>query len=203
MKSTLLLITLLKVSNFVFSQDTIVTIMGNKIIAKVIEVNLEDIKYKKIDNIDGPNYVLNKNEIEFISYKNGQRDIFSGKITANVSNNSLTDEQQFVALTKRHNKVYINSENKNAITHANNFIRQWGYWIVTEEKASAHFILNFNVRSGGIGDRFGNANFIDPQSGRILKSTKEVNTLATWDLNTKRGLIHKIVNKQIKKMFKN
>jgi hypothetical protein len=44
-----------------------VTTTGTKIMAKGIQIDQANIRYKKYDNTDGPDYVLNKNEIEFIS----------------------------------------------------------------------------------------------------------------------------------------
>ncbi len=37
----------------------------------------------------------------------------------------------------------------------------------------------------------------------ILKSNKEVNTITSWDMNTKRGVINKIVAKEIKPLYSN
>jgi len=105
-------------------------------------------------------------------------------------------------LTKKNNKVYIDSENKNAIIHASNAIGIWGYWIITKKKEEADFILKFNIRFSGIGDAFGNAQFINPKNDMVLETTEEVNTIMGWDFNTKRGVINKIVKKRIIPMFK-
>ena len=116
--------------------------------------------------------------------------------------NELEDTELFEKLTKKNNKVYIDSENANAIIHATNAIGIWGYWIITKYKEEADFILKFNIRFAGLGDAFGSAQFIHPLNNRILNTTKEVNTIMGWDLNTKRGVINKIVKKEIKPLFK-
>lgn len=59
-----------------YSQDTIYTRRGEVINAKVEEVGIKNIKYKKASNSDGPLYTLGKSEITLIQYKNGSKDVF-------------------------------------------------------------------------------------------------------------------------------
>jgi hypothetical protein len=49
---------------------------GDMIIAKVIEINETQIKYKRCNNIDGPLIVINKNDVYSIKYTNGITDNF-------------------------------------------------------------------------------------------------------------------------------
>jgi len=118
-----------------------------------------------------------------------------------IQGSEVGDTLLFEKITKRNNKVFIYSENTNAIIHATNAIEKWGYWRVTKNKEEADFILKFNVRFAGLGDAWGYAQFIAPDNNTVLKTTKEVNTMTGWDLNTKRGVINKIVRKEIKPMF--
>lgn len=60
-----------------YSQDVITTKKGEDIEAKVIEVGLTEVKYKRIDNPDGPVFILLKSEILLIRYENGSKDIFT------------------------------------------------------------------------------------------------------------------------------
>lgn len=59
-----------------FSQDTLITRAGEVIPAKVHEINSTEIKYKKPSNPDGPLYVISKDEVAVIEYKNGSKDVF-------------------------------------------------------------------------------------------------------------------------------
>ncbi|MCK5856913.1 MAG: hypothetical protein KAG64_05450 [Bacteroidales bacterium] len=188
-------------TTYVYSQDTIRHISGKVVIAKVIEINKEDVKYKKYSNINGPTYLLNKKEIISITYHNGETEVFISSKKEENSAHELEDTVIFKNLTKRNNKVYIESENANAIIHATNAIGIWGYWIITKNKEEADFILKFYIRFTVIGDAFGSAQFIDPMNDKIIKTTKEVNTLMSWDFNTKRGVINKIIKKEIKPLF--
>ena len=59
-----------------YSQDIIVTNEGNKIEAKVTEVEVDVIKYKKFGDNDGPIYTMKKTDISTILYENGSVDVF-------------------------------------------------------------------------------------------------------------------------------
>lgn len=59
------------------AQDTLFDKKNYSIIAKVIEVTQNDIRYKKFDNLNGPTYIVPKEEISFIKYANGSTEEFS------------------------------------------------------------------------------------------------------------------------------
>jgi TM2 domain-containing membrane protein YozV len=64
-----------------FAQDIIILKNGNDIQAIVIEVGTEDVKYKRFDNQNGPNYTLKKSDIFMIMYENGSKDVFNEIVT--------------------------------------------------------------------------------------------------------------------------
>ncbi len=59
------------------AQDTIVKLNGEQIVAKIIEISPSEIKYKRMENITGPMYTMQKKEAVLINYKNGMTDKFS------------------------------------------------------------------------------------------------------------------------------
>ena len=59
------------------AQDVIIKKNGDEIQAKILEVNTNEIKFKKIENIDGPTYVVSKADVFIIKYANGTREIVS------------------------------------------------------------------------------------------------------------------------------
>ena len=59
------------------AQDIIVTKKSERIDAKVLEININDVKYKDWDNLDGPTYTLLKSDIASIIYQNGKAETFS------------------------------------------------------------------------------------------------------------------------------
>jgi hypothetical protein len=77
MKQILSLVLLLFICLSANAQDVITTRKGAVIQAKVTEVTPSEIKYKRFDNLDGPNYTAKKSEIASIVYKNGTIDAFS------------------------------------------------------------------------------------------------------------------------------
>jgi hypothetical protein len=67
---------LIALSASCYAQDTISLFSKEKIACKVIEVAETEIKYKKHNFLDGPNYVADRYEVEFIKYGNGLVDSF-------------------------------------------------------------------------------------------------------------------------------
>ena len=68
----------------IFAQDVITLKNGEEIQSLVQEIGDADVKYKKFDNPDGPNYTLKKAEIFMVKYANGSRDVFADNNTSSV-----------------------------------------------------------------------------------------------------------------------
>ena len=66
--------------NVVNAQDIIITKDSKKINAKVTEINENDIRYKKYENLDGPSYSMKKSEIASILYENGDVEVFNTNV---------------------------------------------------------------------------------------------------------------------------
>ena len=73
MKITLI-ITLFLSSILINAQDTIYFKNKTTVAAKITEVGVTEIKYQRLDNLTGPNYLSSKNEICLIKYSNGVTD---------------------------------------------------------------------------------------------------------------------------------
>lgn len=74
MRSFVVLLCIFGVTSFVYSQDTIQFVNKTAQVVKVAEVGIEEIKYHRFDNLEGPLYVAGKNEIRYIKYANGHVD---------------------------------------------------------------------------------------------------------------------------------
>jgi len=56
--------------------DLIITNQGEEIESKIIEINVDIIKYKMFSNLDGPIRVIRISEVFMIKYKNGDKEVF-------------------------------------------------------------------------------------------------------------------------------
>lgn len=65
--------------NSIFSQDTIRFLNNTIKVVKVTEINIDAIKYKRFDNLEGPLYVSSKSEIESIKFSNGLIETFKSE----------------------------------------------------------------------------------------------------------------------------
>lgn len=85
MKQFSLLSLLVLIFTFSQAQDTIVKNNGDQIVCKIIDVYPTEIKYTKIDSLNGRIYAENKSNIQLIKYSNGTKEQFQSQ----QSNNTL------------------------------------------------------------------------------------------------------------------
>lgn len=72
----LLLLAVLFSAQLCFSQDIIILKNGDEIEAKVTEILIDNIKYKKASNLTGPTYTMPVSKVFMIRYESGDKDIF-------------------------------------------------------------------------------------------------------------------------------
>ncbi|MBQ0136789.1 MAG: hypothetical protein KBS40_02130 [Bacteroidales bacterium] len=76
MKKIFLLVGLVA-STMLSAKDIIILKNSTKIDAKILEVSSSEIKYKKINSLDGPMFVVSTNEINSIVFENGDVQTYS------------------------------------------------------------------------------------------------------------------------------
>jgi len=77
------------------AQDIMITKDGRKISAKVEEIGIEVVKYKKVDNQSGPSYLMNKSDIASILFENGDFEVFKEEIQRKpIKQKSVTSNYQ-------------------------------------------------------------------------------------------------------------
>jgi hypothetical protein len=81
-KITLLLLALLPYF-MCQAQDVLTKRNGDEIQVKVQEVSLDEIKYKRFDNLEGPLISISKLEVFMIKYENGTKEMFNQALPAN------------------------------------------------------------------------------------------------------------------------
>ena len=103
----------------VFSQDSIRFANNTIVAAKIFEVSTTEIKYHRFDNLDGPQYIVNKLDIQYIKFANGIVDsvhveaaklISEPKLTYKneTANPSITDTDAPKIIIKRNRLMYNN-----------------------------------------------------------------------------------------------
>jgi hypothetical protein len=79
MKTLLLLLLVFLSSSSLFAQDYILNKKGEEVQAKVLEITLTEVKYKKFDNLEGPVITLARNDVMMIKYENGSKEVFAAE----------------------------------------------------------------------------------------------------------------------------
>jgi hypothetical protein len=77
MKQLFFLFSIILITPCAYSQDILVLRNGDEVEVKVLEIKLSEIKYKKLNNLDGPIYTEEKINVFMIKYENGAKDVFN------------------------------------------------------------------------------------------------------------------------------
>ena len=86
----------------VSAQDVIITTNNEKISAKVEEIHIETISYKKFDNLSGPTYHLKKSDVSKIIFENGNEEIFeTNSNQSDTKNEDISIEETQVFIVKQ------------------------------------------------------------------------------------------------------
>jgi len=89
--TSVLLLLLTFTARTVCAQDIVVKKDGSTILTKVLEVNQDNIKYKKFSSPKGPTYTIKVADIMAINYENGDKDIFNIQSASNNHHGSQND----------------------------------------------------------------------------------------------------------------
>lgn len=108
-----------------FAQDQLFKKDNSKHEVKVLEVTTTEIKYKLKSNLDGPLYVINKNEVALIIYQNGEHETYPdakptpqqtviiqspfARYDSIKAQNKREKEKDYLKLTTKKNVVLINA----------------------------------------------------------------------------------------------
>jgi len=92
MKKLLLIFVMFLSSILSNAQDVIVKRDGSTVICKVIEVGINEVKYKKHSNLNGPLYSVSVTDIQNINYENGEKESFNDISSSSASKASSEKE---------------------------------------------------------------------------------------------------------------
>lgn len=98
----------LLVTVLVFAQDIIITNDAKKIEAKILEVSSSEIKYKELDNLNGPTFILSTKEISSIIYSNGKVVVYNNQqVQVNQTPQSTTEKKSVPNITDEDKAIEI------------------------------------------------------------------------------------------------
>ncbi len=80
MKKIIILFFIFTSALTVSAQDVIVKKDGSTVLSKVIEIGITEVRYKKWNNQNGPNYTILKSDIQAINYENGEKETFGNEV---------------------------------------------------------------------------------------------------------------------------
>lgn len=72
------------------AQDTLFLRNSSKVVVKLSEITPTQLKYKRFDNLEGPNYSINKSEVEYVVFANGLKEQFELSSSSFSNNNTST-----------------------------------------------------------------------------------------------------------------
>lgn len=113
MKRIILLFVFLQIfTSFIYGQDVIVKRDGSTIMSKVMEVNPDNLKYKKASNLDGPTYTILLKDVLSVNYENGEID----KFDSNILTSDQPDNNNTQIITSFINDGLISNYNDRDVT---------------------------------------------------------------------------------------
>lgn len=158
----------------VWAQDLLYTIGGNKIQVKVTEINTTDIKYKDFSNLEGPTYVISKQDIVLIQFANGTVDI--------LNNNPQT----FPASKKE--TEYVNTNKAKELNK-------------DKPKPNLYYMNNNLISINALALANGDATFIYDRE--FLNSHLGITVLGGYNFNSRIGALNAVIYDSFEKAKKN
>lgn len=95
MKRFLLLVTFVVMFGAAQAQDVIVLQNADEIQVKVEAITQDQVTYRRWSNLGGPTYTINKSQIFYIKYQNGEKDVMTTMTNANRSRINKTTPIKF------------------------------------------------------------------------------------------------------------
>ena len=120
MKYILLFILFICSSNIIKAQDTLSMRSGENVLVKVIEVGTTEVKYKKLDNLNGPVFSMLKSDLLMIKYENGTKDDFSS--IKKIEENNFSGYDPYIQGKLDAQRYYKGDKTAGTIVLISNFI---------------------------------------------------------------------------------
>lgn len=110
MKNLIMLLLPLTLPVMAYSQDIIITKKTEKIEAKIVEVSSNEIKYKKLNNLEGPTFILSSSEIVTVIYENGEVQVFEDSpLPKNIEQATIVADKHIIRSGNSYFFLYLHT----------------------------------------------------------------------------------------------
>jgi hypothetical protein len=92
---------------------------------KVLQIDVDNVSYKKAENMDGPTYVTPKGDVYMVEYPNGTKDLM-GNNTNNNNSSSNNNYQQSNPIYSQPAQTYVRPQVN--VVMAPPVYNTWGYY---------------------------------------------------------------------------
>lgn len=190
------------------AQDTICLNLENAIIvAKILEVNSTNLKYKNYSNLDGPTYTIEKDKIKKVVYKNGTVETYASvnnsheNIDRQVSDKLMAGSRVFLEYSQTDGEKNVNGDD--AVNMLKDYIKGKTRCVVVESMDEADFAINLYVIKKGGGARRSMITIQHILTDKEIYKTKWVrgSTTVYYGMSGTRASIGKIVKKYLLKKY--
>ena len=206
--STFIVVIMVFITFKVNAQDTIYLKDENPfIIAKILEVNSNNLKYRKYSNIEGPVYTIEKINIRRVVYQNGEIEMFS----SDGLNSTIVERQTSVDLISG-SKIFLsyiptkdkdNVSGSDAIQMLRSYIEEKTTCVVVNSIYEADFVIELRVIKKGMAIRSAMIAIKHIGTGKEVLETKWVKGANTifYGYSGSRAAIQKVVDKYLLKNY--
>ena len=141
MKKTLILLFLCTVGFAVYAQDIIVLHSGERIEAVVEEVNIDNVRFRRYSNLNGPMHTIMKSDISIIRYANGDTESFvpAGNNRSRSSRGNPSHIESF------HNYRNFTTGERVATWALNGLLPGIGSYLIMQDKVGGTVMLGMNL----------------------------------------------------------
>jgi hypothetical protein len=164
MKKIILIIISITIYINMFSQDSICFMNNNIIVAKISEVGITDIKYHRFDNLNGPQYIVNKQDIRYIKFANGTVDSIRVEVAKSTTEPKLEYKNEIANLPTTSTDAPKIIIKRNRLVYNNRGLGEAKLWMLIDnfpsKEGKVKLMTEFNTMK-----KYKNAQYISGFSG--------------------------------------
>lgn len=137
---------------------------------KILEVNADEIKYKKFDYLDGPTFIVKKSELAKIEFENGDVEILNEVKEYQASSKLLSTSRIYVQYEDVNDKKNVNPND--AENMAESILKRHTQCEIVKDSKDADFIVTLRVIRTMITNRKAQISITHTSSGKTIYKSK-------------------------------